>query len=382
MSLDNLPSIYVHKTPASEAAASGARMPAFVIWTIALVTFLVLTSLVANLYRSAHGMPYMAVLTEKLEDYDKQSADYDVIFLGTSETFRHIDPSAISAVLADNGHELDVYNFGVPALNYSELSLLTDRIADNPADGRKFVVIQNPLPVRGDLDTLLTDRGRYFRNGARVGNTVSEVACYTGTSLGLLRRIYSNSLAVTAETTGFGRLANTLFPAAETLQLTYDPAYRNNHGFWPVDRDLTDHVVARQGFASMTPDKMQAYIDGQGMRAPRESQLACRAGLILDLVTRLEAAGYTVIYLNPPTVKFSPLSNAVRDAALKLDPDLLVLDFDPAIYTEFTEPSLWFDESHMTGEGAERLSRLIGAELATLLAEVDTTGSASIATDG
>lgn len=373
MSLDNLPSIYVHKTEAVHAAETDSthRSPLLML-VIAMVTFLILTSLVAHYYRSVNGAPYMAVLTEKLEDFTQDASDYDIVFLGTSETFRHVDPQTISDTLSQGGQDLSVYNFGVPALNFAELRFLVDRMAERPATGRKFVVIQNPLPAGGDLNNLLTDRGRYFRSGARVGDTASEVVCYTGTSLGLFRRIYSNTLAVSAETVGFGRLGSTLFPVLGEQELGYDPAYRTNHGYWPVERDLTDHVAERSKHSPMTPEKMQTYIAGGGMKAPRDGRLACRAGLILDLVRDLEEAGYTVIYFNPPTVKFSPLSNAVRDKMIDLDPNLKVLDFDSASHAEFTAPDLWFDESHMKDEGAQRLSHLIGERLIDIISNVET----------
>ena len=294
---------------------------------LGVVAFIVIGSALSAWKRATGDVPYMAVLSEKAEDYARQADDYDIVFLGTSQTFRHIDAPRINAHLAERGLSNSVYNFGVPALVEPELRLLVDMVLENRTETLKYVVFQNPLRSNWSLDNMMTDRGRYFRSGSRAATAMQDVVCYTGSVKGQAIRAKNNLQAIVSEQLALGKMAKTVFPNPNSSEHSYDERYRSNSGYWPVDQDMNAHVVKRGEQTPMTEEKMIFFLGGAADYVPSAEQAECRVEQLMHTVRKIEEAGLTPVFFVPPNPRDPNHDRIVTETLQAKMPDMMVLDF-------------------------------------------------------
>ena len=336
---------------------------------LGVVAFVVVGSALSAWKRASGDVPYIAVLSEKTEDYARQADDYDIVFLGTSQTFRHIDAPRINADLAERGLPNRVYNFGVPALIEPELRLLVDTVLENRTEALKYVVVQNPLRSGWRLDNMMTDRGRYFRSGSRAATAIQDVFCHTGTHKGRAIRAKNNAQVIIAENLALGQMAKAVFPNPNSTEHAYDDRYRTNAGFWPVDQDMNAHIVARGENTPMTEDMMSFFVEGGADYVSADGFFDCRVEQLLDTIGKIEDAGLTPVFFVPPNPRDPEHDRIIMEKMQARRPDMMVLDFGvPSEHREtLFKADLWFDHSHMNGAGAAVLADLISAELTNAL---------------
>lgn len=358
MLMDNVDEGGIEKT-----SARAIRFGPVGVMLLGLLAFVACGSIVSFAYRQTAGEPYIEVMSEKLEDLAANGDQYDLIFLGTSETFRHVNPAVVDEELAACGLDIKSMNLGVPALQEPEFRYMVDKLLAERPERLKYVVVQDPLRAEGVLSNMLTDRGRYFRGWEHLGDTARDAVCYTGTPMGKAKRALNNTQAVVQEQLGVGRLSQLSFPSVSGPQgvLSYDERYRAHDGYWPVDED--PNVAWRHEESPMTEEILARAETGEGW-APGRGAAMCRAGQIMDSVNRLRAAGFEVGYYVSPAPDDVPHDMAVTEAVREAAPSMPVFSYvDPAEHPEFLKPDLWFDFGHMTGEGADMLSRKLGADL-------------------
>ncbi|MEM0987209.1 MAG: hypothetical protein AAGJ32_13260 [Pseudomonadota bacterium] len=321
---------------------------------------------VSTLYRANTPMPEIAVLSEKVEDYAQRDTTPDIVFLGSSQTFRHINPAIVDQTLAACGIVAESYNFGVPALRHPELEYIAGQVL-TAAERPRLVVVQNPIRAETVFSNMMSERGRHFRGGAFTDAALEDVRCYTGTRMGQARSFLNTLRAMAAEFLGLGRLASVTVPTDPAPPPAYNEAYRSNAGFFPVEHDGNGHIVDRLAFSPMTDGIIAAGLAGEGYM-PSTSVAACRARQLTDLFDRFRGAGLGVAYLVSPAPLDIAHDAVITDAVAAANPDMAVLDFNSAEAAEtYFQRSLWYDAAHMTGEGADRLSQAVGAQLCTVL---------------
>ena len=305
-------------------------------------------------------------MDEKLADF-ADGAPYDIVFLGSSQTFRHINPAVIETGLAQCNLDQTVYNFGIPALREPEMRYVANALLDAP-ERPQLVVVQNPIRAETVFSNMMSERGRFFRGGDAVGDALNDVQCYTGRRRGQARSLFNNLRVILAEAMGLGRLAQRTLPQDPADALDYDDRYRINDGYWPVDQDPSDHVVARLTGSPMTQGVIDAGLRGEGF-VPSQASANCRAAQLSETFAELEAGGVQVAYFVSPDPKNIAHDKIVTGAVAAAQPDLPILDFNSAKAAEaFFVQDYWFDGSHMNGAGADALSAAIADRLCSFLA--------------
>lgn len=335
---------------------------------IGLAVFCVVGLVISSWYRATAPRPAIAVMDEKLRDFAGADPAYDIVFLGSSQTFRHIDPAVIDQGLRQCGLEFRTYNFGIPALRQPELDYVASEILKRD-DKPRLLVLQNAIRAETVYSNMMSPRGRYFRGGPHVGAALEDVQCYTGRRRGQARSLLNNVRVILAEQFGLGRMAETWVSDPDPLLATYDQGFRRNAGFWPVNEDMSGHVIDRITNSPMT-DAILA--DGLAQRgfAPAGDTVACRARQLTSTLDAFRSAGVDVAYYVSPAPMDVVQDRAITDAVAALNPDLPILDFNtpPATETFFRE-DLWFDNAHLTGKGAAQLSAAIANRLCQVLDE-------------
>ncbi len=333
---------------------------------LGLLAFLAVALTLSTWHRMTAPMPEIAVMSEKLADYRAMETPPDVVFLGSSQTFRHINPAIVDAGLTACGLDLSSYNFGVPALRAPEMQLIAREILRS-AQLPQLVIVQNPIRAETRLTNMMSARGRYFRGGESVGAAMEDVQCYTGTRWGKARSLFNNLRAMLAEGFALGRLAQAFVPADTPAPPAYNEAYRRNAGFHPVERDGNAHVVARLSQSPMTPDILARGRAGEGFTPPAGAA-DCRARQLTQTLDSFRAAGVDVAYYVSPAPLDVAHDRVVTAAVAARNPGMPILDFnDRAAGERYFEPDVWYDQAHMAGEGANRLSADLARELCGIL---------------
>ena len=333
---------------------------------LGLVVFVAAALALSAWYRSAAPRPPIAVLDQKLEDFAAVEAPYDIVFLGSSQTFRHIDPAVIDAGLRQCGLALNSYNFGIPALRQPELDYVAQQILKS-GKGPQLLVLQNPIRAETVFDNMMSPRGRYFRGGAYVDEALEDVQCYTGRRRGQARSLLNNLRVIVAEIFALGRMAETFVNRPDPQLATYDQGFRENAGFWPVDADKSDHVVARLTNTPMTGDIIADARARRGF-APAADTVACRVRQLTETLSAFRDAGTDVAYYVSPAPLDVVHDTAITRAMAARNRDVPILDFNtPEERPQYFDPQLWFDNAHLTGEGARRLSADVAVRLCDVM---------------
>lgn len=324
-------------------------------------TFTLCAAALSLALRTATPMPQMAVLSDKLAAWKADAAKYDTVFIGTSRTFYHIDPSAVEAAATANGcPDMRAFNFGVFGLTGAELDWLTGEILDAPGARLRTVVIEDPLPQPRTMDEATNERARWFHGPDYWDGALANIESYPES---LPKRIFRTGIfayGAAFDLSGAGLGAALAFPPADKpAEGGLDLSMR---GYEPLGSVLTDNIVARrrefidnpQGFA----DALARY------GAASDEAVEARAAYIAGRLQAIEAKGVQAAFYVSPDLAELDRTPRVGEAVRALDPSLTVLNYNrPDQYADIFERDVWHDFSHLLPEGAARLSAHIGADL-------------------
>lgn len=308
--------------------------------------------------RSVSPAPDMLVLTPKLEHFQANAEDYDTVFLGTSRTFYHIVPDLVEAGAAQAGCPgLSVYNFGVFGLTGAEQDQLLDAVLESESVQR--VILEDPLPQFRQFSEAMTERARYFTTPSRYSASIDSISSYPES---LPKRVFRGGIfayGAAYDLSGVGRAAGLAFPEADSAaRHSFD---MSEDGFEALGAKMTDGIQARRDEFLSSPDGFDEALDLYGRDSPN---LDARAAYMIAKLRKVEAAGKdAALYISPDLLELDRTAQVGKRAAV-MAPDLSVLNFNrPDIYPNLFERDVWYDFSHLSRAGAERLSRTAGAEL-------------------
>lgn len=308
--------------------------------------------------RSVSPAPDMLVLTPKLEHFQTNADEYDTVFLGTSRTFYHIVPDLVEAGAAEAGCPgLSVYNFGVFGLTGAEQDYLLDAVLES--DSVQRIILEDPLPQPRQFSEAMTERARYFSAPAGYGAVMGSVSSYPES---FPKRIFRSGIfafGAAYDLSGVGRGAALAFPEAEPpVPHTFD---MSEDGFEALGDKMTDGIQARRDEFLSRPEGFEEALDLYGRSSPN---IDARAAYMIGKLRQVEAAGKAAsLYISPDLLELDRTAQVGKRVA-ETAPGLSVLNFNrPDAYPDLFERDVWYDFSHLSRSGAERLSRKAGAEL-------------------
>ncbi len=322
------------------------------------LVFAVVCATLSLALRSVSPAPDMLVLTPKLEHFQANTDKYDTVFLGTSRTFYHIIPDLVEDGAADAGCPgLSVYNFGVFGLTGAEQDWLLDAVLE--ADGVRQVILEDPLPQPREFAETMTERARYFSAPAGYDAAIDSVSSYPES---VPKRIFRSGIfafGAAYDLSGVGRGSALAFPEAQPpAPHTFD---MSEDGFEALGDKMTDGIQARRDEFLSNPDGFTEALDLYGRTSPN---IDARAAYMIGKLRKVEAAGKTAaLYISPDLLELDRTAQVGKRVA-ETAPGLSVLNFNrPDAYPDLFERDVWYDFSHLSRSGAERLSRKAGAEL-------------------
>lgn len=323
-----------------------------------VLVFALVCAVLSVTLRSVSQAPDMSVLSPKLEYFQAHSSEYDTVFLGTSRTFYHIIPDVVETGAAQAGCSgLSVYNFGVFGLTGAEQDWLLESILE--VENVQRVIVEDPLPQPREFSEATTQRARYFNAPTGYGAAIDSVASYPES---LPKRVFRTGIlayGAAYDLSGVGRAASLAFPAADpSAKQTFD---MSESGFEALGAKMTDGIQARRDEFLSDPDGFEQALDLYGRDSPN---LDARAAYLIDKLGKIEAAGKSAaLYISPDLLELDRTAQVGKRVAA-IAPASSVLNFNrPDIYPELFEREVWYDFSHLSRAGAERLSQTVGRAL-------------------
>lgn len=295
-----------------------------------------------------------------LEHLAKFGDDYDVIAVGSSLTKVNFMPSVFDEHMAELGHPVTSFSFGMKGMRGPELHYYVERVLRLPLRRLKWLIIDVSL----EQDMLLDPDGGYAR---RAIEWHAPVQAWIGVEQALaspepfLRKLsviaaHARHLALNRGNVGMGLEAlaeGTWFspPRKVMSRAALVARFRPGGQGWKVDRYLlgrAHHEAQRRA-----------------LKHRRRNNTQLRPGLIERAIAELaRARGKQVAFLLSAMLVDSRFDSSVPGAK-----PLNVIDLnDPARYPELYEPEMRYDDVHLTSAGSVPYTRAIADQLAPLMA--------------
>jgi hypothetical protein len=353
--------------------------------TLALVA-LFGASLTAGRMLVAEVAPWRPETTTaaKLQMLEETGDAIEVVFVGSSRTFRQIDPVVVDSGLSAGGFDVDSLNLGVQGMAGPELLAFAERVLGAAESSLQWLVvdIRYVEPILGDSN-VNTTRVTWWHDLPATAQALRDTFHADRPVGRQLDWALNHLVAFGNHATGTGVALDRIRGPGIDPDFDIGPGH---NGFVPLDAALeiarTRSDAASQDLAASLEERHDSLVAGGieefDRRVARLSRLLADppapTALQLDYLNRLNrlaedhAAG--LILLVPPGVSPGPVGQggAWMVTAAVSDAGPTALNFnDPRMYPELFDFDLWFDENHLGSEGAAMFSRLLAEALAEVM---------------
>jgi len=286
----------------------------------------------------------------------------DTVVVGSSLTWRHVEPDSFAEGASSRGVPLRPYTLGVQGMTVFEQVRLVDRLLENPHGSLRVIVLEaRPVAVMG-WDNAFTDRAM---RGAVWDEMHAAVGFHLASEERLKKRVdraLPFAVGWAARSTDTGRLSAVLMPPLDVP--TESEAARGcaQDGFFPLEWSEEQDVRARR--EAFLADERPWSVDVEPAERPDDVWIELYAAL----VGRVTDAGLTcIVYVPPSVLQLEPLRGlaSVADEAFAGAPVVSFLpeDLGASLYTR----DVRFDREHLLLPAARELSRTLGASVADAL---------------
>lgn len=316
-------------------------------------------------------------LRPKRDWFVARKDEFDILFLGTSRTFRGIDPRIVDAeleragVVGEHG-PLRSFNFGVGGmLRFESDYVLSEILAEEPARLRVVVMEGEPWdPTTDFLKNTWSSRSVFWHDVERTRLALHSVALMDLSFADRWERSWIHLQLCGMKLFDMGQGSRIV---ADLLGESRDPFQRSlTHeqisvaaGYQPYEDFIPPGPTTWEAMLANDPTRgvaIQDRVRGGNERAPDLARYNLAA--LEAQEARVRAAGATFVVLLNPGDQGAPEEEAL---ARRGDVEHL-LDFNrPDLYPEYWAPDARIDDFHLSRGGAERLSRAVAAELARIL---------------
>ena len=339
-----------------------------------LLIFLAFFAGIAVLVRRMIPMPAHYDLQDKLRYFEEHKDEFDLVFVGSSATFRNYVPTVVDQGLRAEGLEVTSFNFGVVGFRSFETDYLVRWILDLEPERLKWLVLEPP-PFEPPFDYTTFQKEK----------TELAVHSHTPEETALILR----SVWLAADVDDEGREREPRWdaalrhlklcgmnignigrgPSALTQTLARDPDWVAPE-WLAVDRGF-EAVEDRPGFREPTP---RPFADEAAYRATAlEFDAKNRAGADLSTynyaalrrqVEVIRDAGVEPIYCVSPMLHALPRILALDEEGEL--PNLLAFHL-PKSFANLFAPEKRIDLTHLRREGAHEFSRFLAPRLAEVM---------------
>lgn len=326
---------------------------------LGLITFLIVAASLSLFLRARAPMPYMAVLTPKLEAYKANADKYDTVFIGTSRTLYHIIPDTVerSAITCP---AISVFNFGIYGLRGAEQEWLIDYVLSVGKPYLKRIILEPPLNETRKFSELTTDRDRYFHGPAHYGARLQSIWGFPESLPKRLIRTGMFGAGIIYDLSSVGRAAAAAFP--DPTSHREPTSALPEDGYKALDdAQEQDTLKKREVFLANRPD-FEKRLEQHAERDKTNS--VARIRYLKRRVDRIKNTGVdATLFISPDVVELNRTA-AVGELFARTFQKTNVINLNrPTKYPDLFDWDLWYDFSHLNRMGSTLLSQKIGKSL-------------------
>ena len=319
--------------------------------------------------------PEINVLTDKLHHFGQVADQIDLLFVGSSNVYRSVDPVQIDQELARQGATIQSFNFAVPNLNPLEAQRIIDHITELRPKRLRWVVIE-PSLVPFALDNWATNRARYFLDWPGLRFSFNYLLAEKPASIsGQLKSLVLSMGAVASfgsRMVSPGRVSPLVFPEMDKYRpRNFARLSQQSRGFKALDDNPSPELKQRR---QRFQDR-RTYFE-QALRAPRIKNWqklplgSTHQRFLENLVDQLGSIDTRVFFLIPPGFLYNRLVAGVLEEHEQSFQSVPLLNYTkgfPDSYGQIYDFDLWFDHGHLNGRGATLFSVRLAQDLSPLL---------------
>ncbi len=332
-----------------------------------------------NLTVLPEAEPELGILGKKIDYLREHHGHYNVLFIGTSKTYRGVDPVLLQEVSQQHGCDVRAFNLGVSKLRLTELRHLAEQLS--PAMFANYdLIFVSPMASSGiAAANWSSNRIRYFTDWE--GYWVSLIDIWHVPSKGVKgiarKVVFSAKLtgAFVYRQLGIGQLA-TLFRGPEQAVADNESGDHfdgaaivdfSRHGYVALDDEPHEQFLRRGEKILRNPGHFEGL---KTRRAEAGDFRGSRAERAFERFTwtKEHLAEFDVPFAMflPPMLPDRAQDQALAETAITRDVPVLNLNrLD--LYPELFEIEHWFDYYHVGRSGAELLTTRIGERICPLI---------------
>ena len=107
-----------------------------------ILAFLAAALLVATAIARVTPFPHIAIVTSKVAHFQTEGDDFDVLFLGSSRTYRQVIPEMFDRLMAEAGHPAKAYNLGIDGMRPPEDTYILEQALSKRTKPLRWVFVE------------------------------------------------------------------------------------------------------------------------------------------------------------------------------------------------------------------------------------------------
>lgn len=298
------------------------------------------------------------IIDFKYRDYKTRSDDIDVLFLGSSRTFRHVSPSQFAEQVAPVTGEITTYNLGSPNYYYPKTHRLLEDILNDKPENLDIVFLELNLQNSPASSVRHTTVHKYWYTwdlGTMLARSVFDTRTLRSVQLGYA---YTHAISILEKYLNLG-----VGPDVIEFIVEHDTASQTNSlgegldGFSPLNNERAN-AEQKQRHRQLVDNPAQlTKRTADARRAFQNRDDFQRYSLdyhdtVEGLLALAEANEVKLYFVLPPRLSYIEYQ-AVLPVFERLPDGRLVDLADPTIHPEFYSMQYSWDRGHMNDEGAD-----------------------------
>lgn len=300
----------------------------------------------------------------------KNQTQYNTIFVGTSRTFRQINPVLFDSI---TNHETQSFNFGVIGISAAQVYYYLDKIIGNREAHLKYVFLELTDFDIGSTENMHTINEKYWLNLSDWWFTIN---CIVQSNYGFREKIkglFFNTIPFIEQLLKFDMLKDVWqFKIAAPNSLVLG---ENSTGFVPAEEEKMNPealLEKRNAFLKDTSinETRSRYSTNVFNKTVRTKLVSAHLIKLTSLISRLHKMGIEVFVLLPPRMREVQYANTIPIFEnITGSPKINLAD--GAQLPEFYEMRYSFDAGHLNKEGAEIFTRKLATAFIKLKSKND-----------
>lgn len=312
------------------------------------------------------------IVSDKLEYFSKNKDEFNVIFLGSSQTYRHIIPSDFDEFMKAEGYNLKSFNFGLTGLKFPEAQFYLQKILAMQPKNLKWLFLEYLEGLDVNPKNLSTAREIYWHTPQNF-LTVSQLIWESDRSLEKkIQLTYQNWVPSTYNFLNSGK-------GSQSIQSILNPDRKHQKnlsslgkkkdGYLSLDDETGKGFLERSLNFKKNLERYKKRVNNykRYVNKSNPKPLTPHAkSLIAEMIESAKRQDIETIFLmSPGLVPRDITKSAYRAGQIQT---LFNLD-DPNRYPSLYQPEKRFDTEHLNREGAKEFTQFLAREFSSYLKE-------------